>query len=165
MSLKLANVEAILAIDLCNGLSKNGQIPWKSKTDMTFFKNKTLNHVVIMGSKTLLTLPNMEPLKNRTNIVITNEKEKYSELYGNRSNLIFIDFEETLRLIKTDKNRKFFIIGGNQIYNLLLPYCSVIWLTKIKKDYDCDLIISYNTSTYVKDVVYEDNELEIMQFR
>ena len=37
MSLKLMNVEAILAIDLLNGLAKNEKIPWKSKTDMIFF--------------------------------------------------------------------------------------------------------------------------------
>jgi dihydrofolate reductase len=34
-------MEAIYAIDSNNGLSKNGMIPWKSKTDMSFFINKT----------------------------------------------------------------------------------------------------------------------------
>ena len=34
---KLSNVEGILAVDLDNGLAKNGTIPWKSKTDMVFF--------------------------------------------------------------------------------------------------------------------------------
>ena len=52
-------------------LAKNDTIPWKSKTDLNFFKSKTLNNTVIMGSKTLLSLPNAMPLKNRTNIVIT----------------------------------------------------------------------------------------------
>jgi len=89
MSLKLMNVEAILAIDLLNGLAKNEKIPWKSKTDMIFFKNKTLENTVIMGSKTLLSLPNSKPLKNRINIVITNEKEKYSNLYQDYINCFF----------------------------------------------------------------------------
>jgi dihydrofolate reductase len=30
-------MEAILAYDLHNGISKNGAIPWKSKTDLNFF--------------------------------------------------------------------------------------------------------------------------------
>lgn len=60
------------------------------------------------------------------------------------------------------KNKKIFIIGGNQIYNQLLPYCSTIWLTKLKENYNCDLIFSYDISTYNKEVIYEDNELEIM---
>jgi len=162
MSIKLPNVEAILAVDSNYGLAKNGIIPWKSKTDMMFFKNKTINHFIIMGSKTLLSLPKAQPLKDRTNIVITNQKEKYSKLYNN-GNLVFLDLEETLRLINSDKNSKFYVIGGNQIYNLLLPYCSTIWITKIKTNYDCDLIFNHwLTSTYTNKIIYEDTELEIM---
>ena len=164
MSIKLPNFEAILSIDSNNGLAKNGKIPWKSKTDMMFFKNKTIDHIVIMGSKTLLSLPKQVPLKDRTNIVVTHQKEKYSKLYHN-NNLIFLDLEETLRLIKTDTKNKIFIIGGNDIYNLLLPYCSTIWITKIKQNYDCDLIFNFTSlleTTYTKEIVYEDNELEIM---
>jgi dihydrofolate reductase len=162
MSLKLTNVEAILAVDLLNGLAKNDIIPWKSKTDLTFFKSKTLNNTVIMGSKTFLSLPNAMPLKNRTNIVITNKKEKYSNMYETIDNILFLDLKETLHFMKTNTAIKFFIIGGNQIYNELMPYCSTIWLTKIKKNYDCDLIFNYDISTYTKEIIYEDTELEIM---
>ena len=166
MSLKLPNVEAILAVDSVKGLAKNGQIPWKSKADMMFFKNKTINHIVVMGSKTLMSLPRSLPLKNRTNIVITNEKEKYSNLYKDYNNYLhFLSLEETLYYIQSNKTNKFFIIGGNQIYNLLLPYCSTIWLTKIKQNYDCDVIFNYDISTYTKEIIYEDTELEIMYLR
>ena len=162
MSLKLTNVEAILAVDLLNGLAKNETIPWKSKTDLNFFKNKTLNNTVVMGSKTLLSLPNAMPLKNRTNIVITNQKEKYSNMYKTIDNVFFLDLKESIYFMKTTTNNKFFIIGGNQIYNELMPYCSSIWLTKIKQNYNCDLIFNYDISRYTKEVIYQDNELEIM---
>lgn len=164
MSLKLPNVEAILAIDSDNGLAKNGKIPWKSKTDMKFFRNKTLEHIVIMGSKTLLSLPNAEPLKNRTNIVITNNKEKYSNSYTN-DNLYFFNLDQTIEFMKTNINDKFFVIGGNEIYNLLLPYCSTIWLTKLKLSYDCDLIFNYDISTYTKEIIYKDTEMQIMSIK
>ena len=162
MSFKLTNVEAILAVDSLNGLAKNGKIPWKSKTDMSFFKNKTLENTVVMGSSTLLSLPNSEPLQNRTNIVITNQKKKFSDIYKNSYNISFLDIEETILFMKKNINIKFFVIGGNQIYNLLLPYCCTIWLTRIKQNYDCDLIFNCDISTYTKNIVYEDNELEIM---
>jgi dihydrofolate reductase len=148
------NVEAIMALDLLNGLAKNEKIPWKSKTDMIFFKNKTLENTVIMGSKTLLSLPKSKPLKNRTNIVITNEKEKYSKLYEDYTNCFFLNLEETLCIIKKER--------GNQIYKLLLPYCSGIWLTKIKQNYNCDLIFNTDITTYDKEIIYKDDELEIM---
>lgn len=78
---------------------------------------------------------------------------------------MFLDLEETLIFIKMNTNSKFFIIGGNQIYDLLLQYCSTIWLTKMKQNYDCDLIFNYDISTYTKEVIYEDTELEIMYLK
>ena len=165
MSLKLTNVEAILAVDSMNGLAKNEKIPWKSKTDMTFFKNKTLGNTVVMGSKTLLSLPNALPLNNRTNIIVTNQKEKYSNIYGTIDNIFFLNLEQNVHFMKKNIHNKFFIIGGNEIYNLLLPYCSTIWLTRIKQNYYCDLIFNYDISTYTKNVIYEDSELEIMYLK
>ena len=85
MSLILPNVQAILAVDSQFGLAKDGKIPWKNKTDLQFFKNKTINNIVIMGSKTLLSLPNSKPLPNRFNIVITNDPEKYLKNYSEAS--------------------------------------------------------------------------------
>jgi dihydrofolate reductase len=157
---KLSNVEGILAVDLDNGLAKNGTIPWKSKTDMVFFKRKTWNQTIIMGSNTLLSLPNSKPLPNRLNIVVTNNKEKYNNMY---ENLVAYNLDEVLNLIMTDISTRFFIIGGNQIYRLLLPYCSTIWVTTIKGHHICDVILDYDLTTYTSLQVYEDTELTITQ--
>ena len=46
-------MEAIYAIDLKKGLSKDGVIPWKSKKDLKFFADKTKHNVVIMGKKNI----------------------------------------------------------------------------------------------------------------
>jgi dihydrofolate reductase len=168
------NIEAIVAIDNNYGIAKNGQIPWKSKTDMLFFKQKTMNNIVIMGYNTLLSLPKGKPLINRLNIVLTHDTNKYvNEKYDN---LLFFD-KNTLFNFIHDPNKyillhnhkylkndyKMYIIGGQQIYNLLYKYCSAIWLTKIKANYECDLIFSkriidsFNTSV----VEYENDELQI----
>lgn len=160
----MQNVKAILAVDSTNGLAKNGKIPWKSKTDMSFFKNATLQNTVVMGSNTLLSLPNEHPLPDRNNIVITSQKQKYNEIYKAFNNLVFLDLDETIEFMKNNETTTFFIIGGNQIYDLLLPYCSTIFLTKIKKSYDCDLIFKHNFLLSNKELLYEDDELEIYKF-
>ena len=84
--MEYCKLEAILAYDLNNGISKNGAIPWKSKTDLNFFYNTTKGNVVIMGRTTFLSLPeNCRPLKNRLNIVLTTNPELYAneEKYKN----------------------------------------------------------------------------------
>jgi dihydrofolate reductase len=142
----MPKIEAILATDMNGGIAKNGSIPWKSKTDMKFFKSKTEHNIVIMGSKTLLTLS--KPLKNRLNIVLTNNASNISQNYLCHDNVLFFNYEELknyLHNLTTDKT--VYVIGGKEIYNLLIPICDKIWLTIINKDYECDLKISLDFET------------------
>jgi dihydrofolate reductase len=181
--------EAIVAVDQGFGIAKNGQIPWKSKTDMNFFKATTTNNIVVMGSKTLLSLRNALPLPNRLNIVLTREPSHYKNdaKYKDLDNIIFLnenEFDEFLKepdlnqssLIKLNQNKyfndniKIFIIGGEQIYSKYCSKCDTIWLTKIKANYECDLIFSYhnvlsNLEQYKCEVYYEDDELQIMRYQ
>lgn len=172
------NIEAIVAIDNNYGIAKHGEIPWKNITDMRFFKQKTINNIVIMGTKTLLSLPKGKPLIDRLNIVLTHDTNKY--LNKKYDNLLFFD-ENTLLDFIHDPNKyilldnhkylkndyKMYIIGGNQIYNLLYKYCSTFWITKMKTNYECDLFFSkeildsFNTSV----VEYENDELEINKLK
>ena len=172
-------IEAIVAVDAKNGIAKDGKIPWKSKTDMKFFREQTTGCIIIMGSTTLLSLPNAMPLPNRLNIVVTRTPAKFTcyPKYSQLDNILFWD-EETLfkflnnqdlnkPFIKTELNKykKIFVIGGQQIYNLLLPFCSSLWLTIIKNDYDCDLHLTglSNIDRNEGKIYYEDDELQITQ--
>jgi dihydrofolate reductase len=149
-------MEAIIAIDEEYGLAKDGKIPWKNKEDMKFFKDKTINNIVVMGSKTLETLPNQLPLKNRYNIVLTNNKNNLSEKYSSYDNIIFYNYEELINYIDsidTDTDKTIYVIGGKQIYDLLIPMCSKIWLSVIPNDYNCDLKMYINFDDYDKKLV------------
>lgn len=158
------DIQAIVAVDENFGIAKNGQIPWKSKTDLAFFKSKTLNNIVIMGSKTLLSLPNKLPLKNRFNIILTNDKNKYLKEYK-QDNISFMDLKEFIIYLNlNNKKETLFVIGGEQIYNILLTMCPIIWLTKIKKIYNCDQFLNINLNSYIQSIEYEDDELQIIKF-
>jgi dihydrofolate reductase len=168
------NIEAIVAFDNNYGIAKNGQIPWKNKTDMLFFKQKTINNIVIMGSKTLLTLPKGNPLTDRLNIVLTHNTNKY--VNKKNDNLLFLDESSLLdfihypdKYIVRDDHKylksdyKMYIIGGQQIYNLLYKYCSTFWITKLKSNYECDLSFSKEIldSFSNRIIEYENDELVI----
>ena len=171
-------IEAIVAVDENYGMAKNGQIPWKSKTDLSFFKTTTTNNIIVMGSKTLLSLKNALPLPNRLNIVLTRNPIQFINdvKYKDLNNIMFLDEQMFTKfinkpdfLIKEEHNKylkidtKIFIIGGEQIYSKYCNICSTIWLTKIKANYECDLIFSYSLNNHFNtDVYYEDDELQIM---
>jgi dihydrofolate reductase len=171
-------MEAIYAIDSKNGLAKNGIIPWKSKKDMSFFMNKTIKNIVIMGKNTYFSIPDgHRPLKNRLNIVFTSNSHVYENDETEKSNVIFTDniniHEEILtntskyynRYKFLNENFKIFIIGGKTIYEHFIPLCDKIWVTRLKCDYHCDLFIHYDYSKQYHEELYEeDDELEIIEY-
>jgi dihydrofolate reductase/thymidylate synthase len=147
----------ISAIDNKMGIGINGSLPWNLPEDMEFFKNKTYNSIVIMGSKTFFSIPpKFRPLKNRHNIVITNQDTliNSTKIPSNLSFCIFEDFEYHIH--EANKNNitpytNVFIIGGQQIYSLFFKYFHnqhnisnlSIHITHILSNFHCDVFFPY----------------------
>lgn len=171
-------MEAIYAVDINNGLSKDGMIPWSSKKDLKFFMNITMNNIVIMGKKTYFSLPNnYRPLKKRLNIVLTsNPKNYFNKNEKNQELIITSDYNifKKIMLNKETFNKnypflkkdfKIFFIGGKTIYEQFIPLCHRVWVTTIKKAYFCDLFFHYDYSKHYKEeIIDEDDELIIKKY-
>ena len=123
----------IVAVD------KNWAIGYQNKLlnsipeDMKFFRETTTGKVVVMGRKTLESFPNGRPLKNRVNIVITNQKD-----YQVPGAIVLHSVEEALEYVKQYNSDDIYVIGGASIYEQMLPYCDVAHVTKIDYAYQAD---------------------------
>ena len=83
-----------------------------------------------MGENTLLSFPESKPLKNRTNIVLSQDPTHNYEGVINVHT-----FEDFLKEIKKQAARDtVFVIGGASIYRQTLPYVDEVYLTKINAD-------------------------------
>lgn len=112
----------IAAIGKNNELGKNNDLIWHLKGDMKFFKEKTMNHKIIMGRKTFESLPKMLP--NRDHIVLSSSNNFPSNVE------VFSNIDELLKKYN-DYNQEIFIIGGASIYKLFLDKCDKLYLTNI----------------------------------
>ena len=83
--------------------------------------------------KTLESFPNGLPLKNRTNIVLTGNKD-----YNVKDAIIVHTVEELLEEIKKYPSEEVYCIGGDSVYKQLLPYCDTAHVTKIDFAYEAD---------------------------
>ena len=83
-----------------------------------------------MGENTLLSFPGSKPLKNRTNIVLSQDK---THNYDGVVNIHSFD-EFLLEIAKYAKNDDVYNIGGASIYRQTLPYVDKVLLTKVLKD-------------------------------
>ena len=120
----------ILNCDKKWGIGKRNGLLFNLPLDMKFFRETTRGHVVAMGENTLISFPNSQPLKNRTNIVLSqNITHNYDGVINVHS------FEDFLKMIKDYSLREdVYIIGGASIYRQTLPYVDKVLLTKVNED-------------------------------
>lgn len=127
-------MKAILAADINWGIGSRGGLLVSIPSDMKFFREKTSGHVVVMGRKTLNSMPGGRPLKNRTNIIVSrNEKLQVPGCP------VVHNLEELLEELKKYDDEDIYIIGGEQIYRMMLPYCDTVYVTKLNYAYEADV--------------------------
>ncbi|MFI3209140.1 MAG: dihydrofolate reductase [Eubacteriales bacterium] len=123
----------IVAVDKNWGIGSQNQLLVSIPADMKFFRETTTGKVVVMGRKTLESFPQKQPLKNRTNIVLTSDKA-----YEANGAIVVHSLEEMLEELKKYNQDDIYVIGGESIYRQMLPYCKVAHVTKIDHEYAAD---------------------------
>ena len=123
----------IVAVDQNWAIGKNNQLLVRIPADQKFFRETTTGKVVVMGGKTLESFPNGQPLKNRTNIVLTRNKD-----YAVKGAIVVHSMDELHDELKKYNSEDVFVIGGEKIYEQLLDECDVAHVTKIEFAYDAD---------------------------
>ncbi len=128
-------MKMIAAVDNNWGLGCYGELLFCIPADMKRFRAITTGGAVIMGRKTWESLPN-GPLPNRDNIVLTREPGILLEGAWTCCSL-----ESLWKLLREPQftGKQVFVIGGAQIYELLLPYCEEALITHVRtcRQADC----------------------------
>ena len=133
-------IKAIMAVDDKGGISKGQSMPWpKNSIDLKWFKENTVNNVVVMGRKTWEDPFMPTPLKSRINVLITSKDKELIEgadyyFSGNIDDQI-----HNLQLEYMEKD--IFIIGGSEIINLTFNIIEQFYLTRIYGNYKCEKLI------------------------
>ena len=124
-------MKMIVAADEKWAIGINGDLLTPLPEDMKFFRETTMNSVVILGRKTLETFPGGNPLKNRINIVISRQENLDKEGIVKVSSV-----EEAVEESKKYSDKEVFVIGGGTIYRQMLKYCDTAYITKIEKTFE-----------------------------
>ena len=104
-----------------------GTIPWHLPEDFKFFKTTTMGHAILMGRKTYESIG--RPLPGRENIVLSRTMPETSGITVIRS----LD-----ELKEQADGRDLFVIGGEEIYRLLLPKVQELYVTKVPRTIEGD---------------------------
>jgi dihydrofolate reductase len=112
-------------------IGREGDLPWHLPADLKRFKSLTMGKPMIMGRKTFESFP--RPLPGRRHIVLTRDRTWYAE-----GAEVVHSVEEALA---TAGSGEVAVIGGAEIYALLLDKATRMELTEIHAAYEGDTVI------------------------
>lgn len=147
-------IRAIAAMTADHVIGINNKIPWNLPEDMKFFRKSTVGASVFMGRNTFNSIG--RPLPNRTNIVLSNN-------FIDTTGIISIKSPEDL--LDLDINKDLWIIGGAKIYELMLPACEELIISKVFTDYAGDTFFpKFEDDFVLADVVEMHDNFRVERF-
>jgi len=126
-------MKAIVAVTKSWAIGCNNELLFKIPGDLKFFRHETMGKKVIMGRKTLETMPGGRALDGRDNIILSRNSDFHAP-----DCIVFSKLEVMLKHIRAFRSDDLYVIGGEQIYKLLLPYCSEAIVTHIEAEAEAD---------------------------
>ncbi len=123
----------VAAVDKNWAIGNRGELLVSIPRDQKMFRELTTGKVVVLGRKTLDTFPQRQPLPNRTNIILSTDKS-----YKVKGATVVNSLDDLLGELKKYSSEDIFIIGGESVYEQLLPYCDTAHITLIDYEYEAD---------------------------
>lgn len=123
----------IVAVDNNWAIGCKGGLLVSIPGDHKAFRQETAGKVVVLGRKTLQTFPQGMPLADRTNIILSANPS-----YRVKGAVVVHSKEELLEELKKYREEDIYIIGGESVYRMMLPYCQTAHVTKIDHIYEAD---------------------------
>ena len=166
-------INVAVAITGNGGIGLKGGLPWPHlKGDMAIFSKRTTGagkNAVLMGKNTWISIPeNRRPLKNRTNIIISNSLPTSSSSCCH----VVSSINDAIAHCEAAKYDEVWIIGGSRIYNEFLNVhhdkvhrvyityvCSNGYSDGDKCGYECDTFVHIPPDSYlIEEKIYNPSE-------
>ena len=128
----------IVAVAENGVIGKDNQLIWRIPEDLKYFRERTTGHVIIMGRKTLESLPFLLP--NREHWVITSQLDYVPPYEGVK---VFHSPEDAFQEAK-DLDLAY-CIGGAQVYASLAPYADRLYVTELQESFTGDVTFTEHT--------------------
>ena len=127
-------ISSIVSVSLNHVIGKDNKLVWNLATDTKFFKDTTSGHHIIMGRRNYDSIPEKwRPLPNRTNIVVTRQKDLTLE-----GCQVVHSIQEGLDLAEKNGEKETFIIGGGEIYKQSMDMVDKIYYTMVMAEVEGD---------------------------
>ncbi len=129
-------ISIIAAVAENYAIGKDNDLIWSLPKDMKYFMQTTTNHNILMGRLNYISIPEKyRPFKNRTNIIVTRQKD-----YKAEGCFVVNSIEDGIELATKNNEKELFIIGGGQIYKEVIEKNLVdkLYITWVHHEFEAD---------------------------
>ncbi len=159
-------MKAIAAVDENWGIGLKGKLLVSIPADSRNFREMTQGAIVVMGRKTLQSLPKGTPLEGRENLVLTTNPN-----FEKKNVLAVHSLKEALEKLEETSGKEIYVTGGESIFRQFLPYCDTAYITKIQKKFEADTFFpnldedkDWNLSEESEEQTYFDLEYYFLKY-
>jgi dihydrofolate reductase len=118
----------VAAIGKNHVIGRDGQLPWRLKSDLQHFRGLTINKPVVMGRKTYESIG--KPLKDRTNIVLTRDLS-----LSVPGGVLATSMDAAMSFARQDAKKRgvdeIMIIGGGDLFERMMPKADRLEITHV----------------------------------
>jgi len=141
--------KAIAAMSENRVIGADGRIPWHLPEDFRWFKKITMGHWLVMGRRTFQSIG--RPLPGRETVLLSRSGFTAP---GTRT----ASSVAALEALVSGDPREVFVAGGAEIYALLLPRCSDLYLTRVKREVAGDTVFPPFEDRFERITILMENE-------
>ena len=137
-ALSLPDLVLVVARDRNGVIGRDGDLPWRLRSDLQRFKAITIGKPCLMGRNTWESLP-LRPLPGRLNLVLTRD-EGYADAGKTKGALVVTSLDEALEIAREqameDGVTEICVIGGAALYAAALPRAKRLYVTEVQTEVD-----------------------------
>jgi dihydrofolate reductase len=131
-------VLSLVVARAANGvIGRDGDLPWRLKSDLALFKANTLGKPIIMGRKTWDSLPK-KPLPGRMNVVLSRDGS-----FEPQKAVVCESFMEAVQMAREqaqdDGVDEVCVIGGRALFEMALPKAKRLYITEVDATVEGDV--------------------------
>lgn len=145
----------VAAVGENNVIGREGQLPWRLKSDLRHFRALTLDKPVIMGRKTFQSLGHA--LDRRTNIVVTRDAK-----FSAPGITTAPSFAAALAFAREDAERRgtdeIMVIGGSAVFAEAMPLAERLEITHVHASPEGDVHFPPIDATQWREVKREERK-------
>lgn len=156
-------MKAIAAMAENRAIGKNGGLPWPSiKEDFKWFKEFTLNKMIVVGAKTSIGLPS---LPKRKILILSGGRFNDSYWEPIKDQTVCYTNIETILKVDVAQKGEVIVAGGARTYELFMPYITEFYVTHVKGEYEADTFMPPFEHLFAKkDLVREVNGNQVIMY-